>query len=152
MPTIETTAHVTAPPERVWEVLTDFAHYPEWNPFVLSAEGELTPGERLTLQMRLEGGQPMTFRPRVLVAEPGRELRWKGRLPVPGLFSGEHYFLLSAEGERTLLRHGEKFAGLLVPFTGSLLTRTRRAFEAMNAALVRRVDDVPDDTDRNDPP
>ncbi len=31
-----------------------------------------------------------TFRPTVLVAEPNRELRWLGRLFMPGPFDGEH--------------------------------------------------------------
>jgi hypothetical protein len=145
--TIETTAHMTATPEQVWDVLTDFGSFGEWNPFIVAAGGELTPGSRLELQMRLEGSGARTFRPRVLTVEPGRELRWKGRLPVPGLFAGEHYFLLEPDGAHTLLRHGERFDGLLVPFTGTLFTRTRRAFEAMNAALARRVGNVPDDKD-----
>jgi len=34
----------------------------------------------------------MTFRPTILKAEPERELRWLGRLLLPGLFDGEHVF------------------------------------------------------------
>ena len=30
------------------------------------------------------------FKTTVLVAEPYRELRWMGRLIIPGLFDGEH--------------------------------------------------------------
>ena len=36
----------------------------------------------------------MTFKPRVLNAEPERELRWLGHLLVPGLFDGEHSFTI----------------------------------------------------------
>ena len=63
---------VQASAERVWEVLTDFAAYPELNPFIVEASGEPVPGTRLELRMRLAGRRPTTLRPQVLDADPGR--------------------------------------------------------------------------------
>ena len=75
----------------------------------------------------------MTFRPKVLVAKPNAELRWLGRFLMPGLFDGEHYFVLSQLGEnRTRFVHGERFSGVLVPLVkSSLESATRAGFEAM---------------------
>jgi hypothetical protein len=87
---LESEVKVQASPERVWEVLTDFAAYPDWNPFIVQAGGRAAPGSRLELRMRLPGRRPTTFRPQVLEAEPARRLRWPGHLLVPGLFDGEH--------------------------------------------------------------
>ena len=85
----------------------------------------------------------MTFRPVVLTVTPGRELRWRGRLLMPGLFDGEHAFqleMLSTAGCR--LHHAERFSGLLVGLmSGSLLDATREGFEAMNGALKRRAEE-----------
>jgi hypothetical protein len=85
----------------------------------------------------------MTFRLVVLTATPRRELRWRGRLLMPGLFDGEHAFqleLLSTAGCR--LHHTERFSGLLVGLMrGSLLDATREGFEAMNGALKRRAEE-----------
>jgi carbon monoxide dehydrogenase subunit G len=44
MPGIETDIAIDAPPDTVWAVLTDFAGYHRWKPYVLSVEGGLEPG------------------------------------------------------------------------------------------------------------
>lgn len=136
---IETTIVIAAPPGHVWSVLTDFAAYPAWNPFIRSAAGAAAPGETLHLGMSPDGREKL-FRisPVVQAAVPGQELRWRGRMLLPGLFDAEHRFRLEPTSEGTRLHHAERFAGLLVPFTAALLRDTRRAFEAMNQALRQR--------------
>ena len=137
---ITTECQVAASPQRVWEVLTDFAAYGSWNPFVKSIEGVPKAGEKLVARIHPPGRRKMTFRPTVRVADAGRELRWLGRLLVPGLFDGEHYFQLeAAPGGGTRFVHGECFRGLLVPLAwSSMEPATRAGFEAMNAALRQR--------------
>jgi hypothetical protein len=131
---------VDAPPERVWEVLTDFAAYHEWNPFIFRAAGRPVPGSRLELRMGLPGRRPMTFRPEVLEAEPGRRLRWLGRVLVPGLFDGEHGFTIQPAGPgRSHLRQEERFRGLLAPLVLALIAKpTLEGFQQMNQALATR--------------
>jgi hypothetical protein len=73
--------------------------------------------------------------------EPGKELRWRGSLPIPGLFVGEHYFQLSSPSPgKTHLVHGEDFTGLLLPFVGGMLAATEQGFEDMNRALKARAE------------
>jgi hypothetical protein len=138
---IETSIEIEAPPSSVWAVLADTARYGDWNPFVRSIEGRLRPGEHLRVRLETPGGRAMTLRPTVLVAEPGHELRWLGRLGVPHLFDGEHEFVLSPvdRGTRTRFGHAETFRGMLVPLLGRVLTDTGRGFIAMNEALRDRV-------------
>lgn len=141
---ITTEILIDAPPARVWAVLADFAAYGNWNPFITRIEGSLTAGERLRVRIRPPGSGGMTFRPRLLTVTPEKELRWRGHLLLPGLFDGEHRFLLEPadEGQRTLFRHGESFSGLLMPviFGARAQAATRAGFEAMNAALKRRAE------------
>jgi hypothetical protein len=137
---ISTTVDIDAPPSRVWSVLVDLGAYPEWNPFIVEASGTVAAGERLSLRMALPGRQPMSITPRLLVVEPERELRWKGRLVVPGLFDGEHVFALTPlDGGRTRLDHSERFGGLLLPIAkGMIYDDTVASFHALNAALAAR--------------
>jgi hypothetical protein len=132
---------IDASPERVWSVLTDFASYGEWNPFIRSIEGEPVVGSRLQVRIAPPGGRAMTFKPTVTVVDPSLELRWLGRLLLPGLFDGEHRFRLEPlDGDRTRFVQSERFSGILVAFSGKGLAKTERGFDAMNEALKLRVE------------
>lgn len=137
-----TEIQINATPERIWLILTDFASFPQWNPFIRRASGKLEKGEQLEVYLQPEGAGGMAVRPHVVTAEPGRELRWLGHLLIPGLFDGEHIFIIEplvAGGVRFIQR--EIFTGLLVPILAHKLdTETRRGFEDMNHALKLRVE------------
>jgi hypothetical protein len=137
---------IDATPEQVWQVLTDFDSYPQWNPFMTRASGTPVQGERLTIRMQHEGGRAMTFRPTVREAHPQRRLRWLGRLLVPGIFDGEHSFTiepLDNGGVRFIQQ--EDFRGALVPLLAkSLDRRTLPAFKRMNQAVKRRAEQAHD--------
>jgi hypothetical protein len=140
MRTISATVDIAAPPDQVWGVLTDLDRYPEWNPFIQSASGRLAEGATLTLGLVPAQGRAMTFRPRVLAVQPGVLLRWLGRLIVPGLFDGTHQFALEDMGGDTRLTQSETFTGVLVPFTGTTISRTEGDFRALNQALKQRAE------------
>jgi hypothetical protein len=133
---------IEASAERVWQLLTDFAHFPQWNPFIRRASGNVKLGERLDVYMQPSGANGMTFRPTVLKAEPNRELRWIGHLLIPGLFDGEHIFNIEPLGtNRVRFVQREIFTGLLVPLLAKRLdTDTQRGFEEMNQALKVRAE------------
>ncbi|MDH3262118.1 MAG: SRPBCC domain-containing protein [Acidimicrobiia bacterium] len=142
MRSIETSIHIDARPARVWEVFSDFERYPDWNPFVASLDGRVALGERIAARLTPPGGKGMTFKPKVMAVEPERELRWLGHLFVPGLFDGEHQFLLEPiEGTGTRFVQREQFRGILVPLLLKMVGEsTRDGFEAMNTALKLRVE------------
>ena len=137
---------IDAPAERVWHLLTDFASYPQWNPFIRSIRGQPIRGEGLEVRIEPPGGRGMTCKPKVLDAEDNRELRWLGHLLVSGLFDGEHSFTIeSLAKNRVRFVQREAFKGLLVPlFARSLETNTQRGFEEMNRALKERAEAAPE--------
>jgi hypothetical protein len=135
---IETEIIINAKPEKVWAVLTDFEKYPTWNPFIKSIEGEKAAGKQLKVFIQPPNGGGMTFKPMVLTYDATKEFRWKGKLGISGIFDGEHYFRLIDIGENTTrFIHGERFSGILVPFMGGALSKTKEGFQLMNEALKR---------------
>src|SRR5215218_4856074 len=139
---------IDASSERVWAILTDFASYPQWNPFIRRISGELKVGERLDVRLEPPGGRGITLRPTVLSAEPNRQLRWLGHLLVPGLFDGEHTLSTEPLGEtRVRFVQHEVFKGVLVPLVARSLANTLRGFEEMNKALKEQDEALPEGTD-----
>ncbi len=126
----------------MWTVLTDFASFPDWNPFIRRIVGELREGARLDVLLGASGTKALRFRPTLRRLEPRRELRWIGRLGLPRLFDGEHIFEMEPAGEgRTRFVQREVFRGLLVPFLARSLDRdTKRGFEEMNRAMKTRAE------------
>jgi hypothetical protein len=138
---LETQIDITASPDTVWGILTDLEAYSDWNPFIVSAEGTVTVGERLTNRMQTPGGKAMTFKPTVTVADPEQKFEWLGRLGMPGIFDGRHSFELEATETGTRVVHSEHFNGVLVRFMRKMVDNgTRQGFEEMNAALKTRAE------------
>jgi hypothetical protein len=141
MKTIRVVTEIAAPAATVWAELSAVTEYAAWNPFITTFRGQLVAGSRLDIRIAPPGGRAMTFRPTVTAVQEGRRLEWLGRLVLPGVFDGRHSFQLEALGDgRTRLTQAEEFSGVLVPFTRTMLERTRAGFEAMNEALRLRAE------------
>src|SRR2546427_9815790 len=106
---------IEAPAERVWQVLTDFAKFPEWNPFIRQMSGEVRTGAQLHVQLGPTGGRVMSFKPKMVNVETNREMSWLGGLLLPGLFNGEHSITIKElDGEGVRFVHPKKFTVMLV--------------------------------------
>jgi len=46
---LHTEIGIQAPAERLWQILTDFATFPQWNPRIKRASGEVEPRARLEI-------------------------------------------------------------------------------------------------------
>jgi hypothetical protein len=139
VPTIKTAIDVAASAEMVWRVLTYFPDYPKWNPFLVSIQGSLAPGQRLKIQARLSQDREYKFSPRVVKVIPASELRWRHWRLIEGVFDREQAFFIipnGIKGVRFIQR--EHFSGLLVSLIMPFITKkTLKAFNLMNLALKR---------------
>jgi len=142
MKEILTNIEIDAPVDAVWSVLTDFAGYGRWNPFIRQISGELRRGAQLQVTLGPPGKRPLRFKPIVQLVEPQKALHWLGHLLFTGLFDGEHIFELEAAGPNaTRFVQREKFSGILVGlFRKNLDTDIKNGFIAMNEALKKEVE------------
>lgn len=138
---VEHRATATARPEHAWQVIADLPGHSDWSPHTVKLSGTPEVGETLLNRMRSSGTE-FTFRPVVLVADPGRELRWRGTTGVRGIADGEHYFRIEPgpKPETVTVVQGEVFRGaavlLLRPFLDleeDFVTST----DALAAAITR---------------
>ncbi|MFM0505946.1 SRPBCC family protein, partial [Paraburkholderia caffeinilytica] len=137
---IETETLIDSSPQTVWTVLTATDDYPLWNPEISRLRGQLREGNVIEF---VEGTGPdtMVFHPRVLTVQAVRELRWKGYVWFPGIFDGEHRFILETAGNKTRFIQGETFTGILAgTLTRSVLRDTVNSMHAMNDALKKRAE------------
>ncbi len=141
MKTIETSILINSSPEEVWSLLTDFSRMSEWNPFIHHISGVVEKGNTIKVTAQLPGGKGMTFNPVLLNVDENKEMRWKGKFLIPGLFDGEHYFRIEEVDSRHIrFIHGEIFSGFLIFFLGGMLKDTEKGFNQMNEALKSRAE------------
>lgn len=134
---LKTSIRIKASPDHVWDVLTDFDKYPEWNPFIKEINGKLKVRKRLKVKMQPPGDKIYTLRPKVVSHQSEKRFSWMGHLLIVGLFDGHHIFELEEQDNgSTLFIHREEFSGLLVPlFWNKIHTEIKDGFEKMNKSL-----------------
>ena len=141
MRSVHAAIHIEAEPEDVWLVLTDFGSYPEWNPFITSVQGDLSPGQTLSLRLVPTGKPEYSFRPKVLSVTPGRKYCWRGRTLLPEILDGVHCFRVEPEAAGTRFTQQEDFRGVLAPLLWSRVgNRIQGGMVTMNSALKERVE------------
>lgn len=128
---------IKAQPGIVWEVLTDFVRWPEWNEDVssLSVEGSVEPGT----QFRWKAGG-LTIASQLLEVSPPHRIVWQGR--TLGI-SAVHAWNLEARPEGTLVRTEESFTGLLPRLLSGLMMKKltknlEKSIRMLSAAAERR--------------
>jgi len=133
---------VDSTPEKIWSVLTNFKEYENWNPFMIKIIGDAKLGSKIEVQIQTVKGKKRTYKPIITKFEINKELRWKGKSLLPGIFDGERIFIIekSAHNKVSFL-HKEIFKGLGVKLIGSKLDEDLgESFKKMNIALKTRAE------------
>jgi hypothetical protein len=131
--------NISAPPEVVWEVLTRFADWPQWNPDVksMSFEGPVAPGSTF----RWKAG-PGTIVSTLEEVDPPRSVRWRGKtLSIKAM----HVWRLEPREGGTHVETEETFSGLLARLMRASLQKTLdRSLEQGLEHLKREAERRPD--------
>ena len=112
MKSFEATSVISTTPDRIWPILVDGAHFPDWDSGVLSVDGRIAPGETIKV---VSGASPgRTFPVKVTGFDPARSMVWSGGMPL-GLFKGVRTFTLTPAGDGTTrFQLREEYTGPLV--------------------------------------
>jgi hypothetical protein len=112
MRSFEASVEIDGTPDRIWAVLVDGAHYPDWDSGVLAVDGRIAPGETIKVVSGVNPGR--TFPVKVTTFEPNRSMTWSGGMPL-GLFRGVRTFTLTpATGGTTTFHLREEYTGPLL--------------------------------------
>jgi hypothetical protein len=131
---------IDAPADRVWEVLTDVGHYPDWDSGVVRVDGTAAPDASLTV---VSAANPKRAFPVTVTAfEPARRMVWSGGMPL-GLFRGVRTFTLTPEGARTRLDVREEYTGPLLPLIWRSMPDLQPSFDQFTQGLKQRVEHSP---------
>ncbi|GAB2939561.1 type II toxin-antitoxin system Rv0910 family toxin [Streptomyces sundarbansensis] len=128
MAEVSAEARIEAPAGKVWDRLTDYASYGEWNAthtdFPGGGPAELKPGAAYEENMRLMGF-PAEVSWTVDALERGRLLATRGKGPM-GVNLAMRY-PLTPEGDATTVRIDGEFTGAAVSLMGGKLTDSATA-------------------------
>ena len=133
---------IDAPPERVWEVITDLPRYGEWNPFVVACRSTLALGDPIEMRVKLFSAFAQPQRETILEHVPGKRLCYGLRpTPLGTLASRRCHEVWPLDAGRT--RYGSRFelTGWLSPVVRALLSvQLTRGFRAMTEAIRLRAE------------
>lgn len=144
MKTIETNIVINSTPDKIWDVLTNFEEYELWNPFMTKVVGNASLGSKIEVNIKTISGKNRSYYPIITKYETNKELRWKGKSFLPGVFNGERVFVLEkSDDDKVSFSHKEIFSGLGVKLVGNKLDESlREGFVRMNEALKVRAENL----------
>lgn len=128
-----------APAERIWELLTDFSVYPQWNTLFTKASVAKPEDGTFELQVQLPGMGPFMIKPTILALQPEQRLCWVSQFLHQKVFCWSYsYELDRMRSGRIRVAQTSEFSGLLESiFHLSLETPLKSGMEQLNQALKR---------------
>lgn len=139
---IEETLEVAAPATTVWEVVTDFARYGEWNPFVVGCASTLEVGSAIDMRVHVFDSFAQPQRETIFEHVPGQRFCYGLAGNALGALSSRRSHEVRSQGGRraTYCSHFE-LSGWLSPLVRGLFGRNlERGFHKMTLAIGKRAE------------
>ncbi len=111
--------------EKVWNVISDFKNYSQWNPIIQRITGEPKVGTKLEVHVITVGGKNRVYHPEVIKVEPLHEIRWYGKFFSSVIFSGERVLTIDEISKNEVnFINKEIFSGIGVKFAPKKWSKT----------------------------
>ena len=131
----EVSNNINASPERIWALITDAEHYPDWNTTVEKVEGKIGPGETITLKVKVNPGR--AFPIKVTEFRPSDRMVWSSAMPL-GLFKGQRTYTLTPAGNgETRFHMREEYSGPMLGMIWKSIPDLGPAFQEFAQSLKR---------------
>jgi uncharacterized protein YndB with AHSA1/START domain len=104
---------IDAPQSLVWEVLVDYARYPEWNPYTVRVDTRLEIGADVVLHLPHpdKPGETMTTTEIMRVIDAPHHLQYDTGDNLPGIFAVRDQWVEDLGGGRSSYRTTDVFSG-----------------------------------------
>ena len=135
---ITTEIEISAPPSKVWSILTDINNWQEWSPIIKESRGTASVGSELTITMigKKQGKDGPKYNPIITELEAPNYLRWRAHMLSGFIFTNYKVLELEESNSGTRLIHKEMFKGLLAPIIcGQMEKGVPPMLNSMNQAL-----------------
>lgn len=127
---------IAAPPQAVWNVLTDAPGYTSWNSDLLRLDGKIEPGAKIKLVVK--AAPDRTFELTVSTFEAPRKMVWEDG---GSMFLGVRTYLLTPSPDGgTVFAMSETFSGGILGMIESSLPDFTQSFESFASDLKKRVE------------
>jgi uncharacterized protein YndB with AHSA1/START domain len=109
------TVEIAAPASFVWDVLVDYASYPEWNPYTIAVDTTLEIGDRIDLTLPNPDGSDGTMLNRefIRVVDPPHHLRYDTGSEYPGLLGMRDQYVTELATDRCTYHTTDTLSGEL---------------------------------------
>lgn len=132
------TTIINATPETIWNIITDADSYPQWEPNVVSINGNIAEGETVTAHVKHTN---RAFPAKVTVFILHQKMVWTGGMPL-GLFKGERTFSLTQKDNTVEFTLREEFSGLLLFMMKSSIPDQTEMFQNFVAGLKQHAESM----------
>ncbi|MDP9181147.1 MAG: SRPBCC domain-containing protein [Actinomycetota bacterium] len=112
------TVEIEAPQQLVWDVLTDYARYPAWNPYTVRVETTLEIGSVIDLHLPDPANPGTTFvnSEYVRAVDAPHYLRYDTAEEIPGMLAVREQWVTDLGGGRSSYRTTDLFSGEIAAF------------------------------------
>lgn len=136
---IDATVEVNAPHDIVWDVITDFRRYSEWNPFVVECDSTLKIGDPIVMRVHVFEAFAQRQREIIFEHDPGRRFCYGVSGMLGAIHSNRCHEVRSLDSASSEYRSHFELSGWLSPVVSGLLGRQlRRGFHAMTESIRTR--------------
>ena len=138
MQTIKTEIDITAPPEKVWGILTDVDKWHEWSPTINASAGDVSVGSSVSITMMSKeaGKDGPKYQPKIIRLDEPKYFQWRAHMMASFIFTNDKIFELEKTASGTRVIHSETFKGIMAALMkGKMEEGVPPMLNTMNEAL-----------------